>query len=387
MGHKKLYDILEVNENASDSEIKKAYRKLAMKHHPDKGGDSAKFKEISSAFEILGNKEKRDKYDKFGVTDEQPGHNGMNMDPMDIFNQMFGGSPFGSDIFGERFCRKPRKNTQQINFHITLEDLYKGKEVKMKIERSVKCNECNGQGSNEPPIICEHCKGSGMFTKIMQIGPGMIQKMQGACPMCNGKGKISKSNCNSCKGKCTTRESNLINVNINAGANEDEKITLTDKGDFDHETMQYSDLQIILKQKDHPLVKRKGNDLYIHYNISLYDTLFGINIGYKHLDDKNYIFKLQSDKVLQYKSTYIAKNMGMKIGYNTYGDMFLTFDIIFPKKIDSNYENIKTFSINDMKQMFGSSQNNSCFGTHVILQEAKENTNNHQDRVPECVHQ
>ena len=197
MAHTKLYETLEVTHNASDNDIKKAYRKMAMKHHPDKGGDSAKFKEISAAFEILGNKEKKEKYDRFGITDDSPqaDSGGMNMDPMDIFNQMFGGSPFGSDIFGERFSRHPRKNVQQINFNISLEDMYKGKEVKMKIERNVMCEDCKGHGSTEPPITCHQCRGTGVFTKIMQIGPGMIQKMQGACPSCNGKGKIVKTNC------------------------------------------------------------------------------------------------------------------------------------------------------------------------------------------------
>lgn len=381
MAHTKLYETLEISPNASDNDIKKAYRKMAMKHHPDKGGDPAKFKEISAAFEILGSKEKKEKYDRFGITDDSPqsGPSGMNMDPMDIFSQMFG----GSDIFGERFARRPRKNVQQINFNISLEDLYKGKEVKMKIERNIRCEDCKGHGSNEPPVNCQQCRGTGVFTKIMQIGPGMIQKMQGSCPNCNGKGKVVKGSCNSCKGKGVKRENTFITVCVNAGADNDEKITIQDKGDFDTDTMQYADLQIILKQREHGLIKRKGKDLYIHYNVSLYDTLFGINIGYKHLDDHNYIFKLPPGHVLQYKSTYMARNMGMKNGH-----MYLTFDIVFPKHVQSNYENDKKFSINDMKSMFGSSQNNQAYGTHVIIHETyTKETKSEDSKIPECVHQ
>lgn len=386
MAHTKLYETLELTPNASENDIKKAYRKMAMKHHPDKGGDSAKFKEISAAFEILGNKEKRENYDRFGITDDSPqsnGPSGMNMDPMDIFNQMFGGSPFGSDLFGERFSRRPRKKVQQINFNISLEDLYKGKDVKMKIERNVMCKDCNGHGSNEPPVSCNQCRGTGVFTKIMQIGPGIIQKMQGVCPGCNGKGKVFKGSCNSCKGKGVYHENTFVNVTVNPGADNDERITMQDKGDFDIETMQYSDLQIILKQREHGLIKRKDKDLYIHYNVSLYDTLFGINIGYKHLDDKNYIFKLPPGHVLQYKSTYIARNMGMKNN----GHMYLTFDIVFPKHVKS-YENDKSFSINDMKSMFGSSQTSQAYGTHVIIHETHTKENKKDDsNIPECVHQ
>jgi len=362
-----------------------------LKEHPDKGGDPSKFKEISAAFEILGNKEKKEKYDRFGLTDDKQQH--MNIDPMDIFNQMFGqySSPFENEPFSmfTNCYKKHKKQTQQLNFNISLNDMYNGKEVKMKLDRNGPCDECEGKGSKEPPKVCVQCNGSGILTKIMQLGPGLIQKMQGQCNKCNGEGKIIINKCMKCKGNCVKRESIFISVYVNPGANHDDKITLENKGDYDVNINQYSDLQIILKQKEHGLIKRKGNDFEIHYNVSLYDSLFGIHIGYKHLDNKDYVFKLKNNEVLQYKNTYIAKNMGMKYG-NKHGDMYIKFDIIFPQLVKQVNKD-KIFTMTDIQNMFGNNNQKTNIGTHIILEKYQENIQRNERSnekvLPECVQQ
>ena len=378
MRHTKLYETLEINSDASENEIKKAYRKLAMKHHPDKGGDSAKFKEISAAFEILGNKDKKEKYDNFGITDDSgpsSGHHG-GMDPMDIFSQMFGGNPFGN------FQQRPRKNVQSINFNISLNDLYTGKDVKMKIERNVSCNTCNGTGSKDPVKRCVQCNGSGIYQKIVQIGPGMVQRMQGMCPKCEGKGTFTENKCFRCKGSCIIKESTFINVTISPGSENDDYIILQDKGDYIPDSKLYSDLKLILKQRNHSLLKRKGNDLYINYSISLSDAIFGIHIGYRHLDNNDYIFKLQKNTVLQYKSTYVARKMGMKKN-NTNGDLYINFDIIFPLQIKNDSLDNK-YSLADIKNMLGVSNYSNSKGSEIILEELKKYSSNTTQEKNDC---
>ena len=169
----KLYDILEVNPNANENEIKKAYRKLAMKHHPDKGGDPEKFKEITHAFEILSDSEKREKYDSLGsdFENQSPG-----IDPMDMFknffepDMMFGG--FGN-------ARRPhRNNVKTVELMMSLDDMYKGKTSKFRITRKIRCDACNLS-------LCSVCKGKGRMKHTVQIAPGMIQQHVRHCGACN----------------------------------------------------------------------------------------------------------------------------------------------------------------------------------------------------------
>ena len=376
----KHYNTLGVQPNASEAEIKKAYRKLAMQHHPDKGGDQAKFKEITAAYEILSDPQKRANYDRFGDdSNEQQYHH---VDPFEMFNQMFGG---GSQGFGG-FRQPPRrKPVQPIHFNITLEDMFAGKEVNLKVERNECCSDCNGSGSQDPLRRCEDCRGTGVMTKTIQLGPGMIQKMQGVCPRCNGKGEKRISTCKKCNGQCVVKNNTMVSVTIKPGSENGEKILVKDKGDYSIEDKQYADLEIILRQRNH-FLNRRGLDLYAKFSIPLSEALFGINIGYKHVDKENYILSLDEGKVVDYQFMYKVNNMGMKSG-NLTGNLYVSFDIVFPKTIKSSGNT--SFTFDEMKKYLGKLRDSEPMGKRIILKESSTSRkpSKEEDKPSECSQQ
>ena len=198
----KLYETLGVHKTSSESEIKKAYRTLALKYHPDRNTDDStghKFKEISAAYEVLSDKDKRRNYDQFGMDGiKMGGMGGMGgMDnPFDMFNNMFGrgGNP------GTSVKKKGRNVVREIN--IELKSIYNEDKLNMNITRDTKCDVCDGLGCNSPENLhqCSKCDGSGIFVRIQQVGPGMISQSSQTCPTCMGKGKIIRPE-NVCK-KC-----------------------------------------------------------------------------------------------------------------------------------------------------------------------------------------
>tara|TARA_B100001094_G_scaffold331814_1_gene401484 strand:+ start:28674 stop:29795 length:1122 start_codon:yes stop_codon:yes gene_type:complete len=325
----KLYDILDISPNANENEIKKAYRKLAVKHHPDKGGDSEKFKEISSAYETLSNSEKRQKYDNLGSDFE----NSMpDIDPMNIFKSFFGAhgsDPFFSSFGGER---QDSSKSKQVELRISLEDLYNGKESKFKITRNNCCTNCKGIVSK-----CRNCNGTGQFVEIMQIGPGMVQQRMGPCGACHGKGKIVQStSCTYCDGTQLVEETFEIKLNIKPGTHDGEKIMLRKHGDYDPNNQKYGDLIFILKQRKHSRLSRKGDDLFMEHTISLYEALIGCNINYAHLDSKFYT--INCNKVIKPGELFCVPKMGMTFR----GNLFIKMDVHFPTNTiaDSNTKSL-----------------------------------------------
>ena len=247
----KLYETLEVSKEASQKEIKKAYFKLSKMHHPDKGGDEHKFKEVSAAYEILSDPEKRSKYDQYGlegVSDE--GGPGGGHD--DLFSMFFGGGRGG----GGR-SRGPRKGPS-LNHPLkcTLEDLYNGKTVKLAIHRKVIVGE-----SSE----CSKCRGQGAVMEVRQIGPGMITQMQRACPACGGEGHIAK----------TKNERKVLEVGVEKGMKHNTKITFRGMAD-EKPGMEPGDINFVVQELDHDLFKRKGADLLLSKEISLNQALTGL---------------------------------------------------------------------------------------------------------------
>jgi DnaJ homolog subfamily A member 2 len=248
----KLYETLELDKNASKADIKKAYKKLAVKHHPDKGGDEHKFKEIAAAYEILSDDEKRAAYDKYGL-------DGINDDGAaargeDLFSMFFGGGGRGRS----RNAGPKKSPSVQHPIKVSLEDLYNGKTVKLAISRKVIVGEVK---------TCTKCRGQGAIMEIRQLGPGMITQMQRTCSDCQGQGNTAQ----------TKTERQVLEVHVEKGAKDGEKITFRGLAD-EVPGMEPGDVHFIIQQKEHHLFKRKAADLLVTKEISLNQALTGFTV-------------------------------------------------------------------------------------------------------------
>mmetsp|Transcript_62112 Transcript_62112/g.126484 ORF Transcript_62112/g.126484 Transcript_62112/m.126484 type:complete len:520 (-) Transcript_62112:70-1629(-) len=271
----KFYKLLEVEKSASESDIKKAYRKLAVKHHPDKGGDPEKFKEITRAYEVLSDSEKRSKYDRYGEEGLEDG--GGAGDPSDIFDAFFGGG--GRRGGGGQKRRQKTKDVEQA-LKVTLEQLYNGTSKKMAITRQVIDKK---KGVQE----CRECDGRGVKVEVIRMGP-MIQQMQSHCGSCNGTGKSFG----------TKQEREVLEVHIQKGSSDSQKIPFREMAD-EHPDADAGDVIFVLKQQEHADFKRKGADLFIERKISLVEALCGFSIELQHLDGRKLLIKTAPGEIVK----------------------------------------------------------------------------------------
>merc|ERR1719359_2456566 len=263
----KFYKLLEVDKDASEPEIKKAYRKMAIQHHPDKGGDPEKFKEITRAYEVLSDSDKRSKYDR-GGEDALDGDGGG--DPSDIFEAFFGGGGRRGSGGGGRRRQKTKDVSQPLK--VTLEQLYCGNTKKMAITRQVIDKK---KGVQE----CSECNGRGVKVEAVRMGP-MIQQMQSACRACGGQGKSFK----------TKKEREVLEVLIQKGSPDGHKVIFREMAD-EHPDADTGDVIFLLKQQEHADFKRRGADLFIERKISLVEALCGFEMEIPHLDGRKLIIK------------------------------------------------------------------------------------------------
>lgn len=334
----KLYETLGVAPSASATELKKAYRKLALKHHPDKnpGPDSEKvFKEVSAAYEILSDEQKRETYDRYGMDALKEGRGGGGgfSDPSDIFSMFFGGggSPFG----GGGRSRGPRRG-QDIGheLRVTLEDLYNGKTKKLSIQRQVICKKCDGRGGQGQPTKCQGCKGTGVQVRIQRMGP-MIQQIQSPCSDCRGEGESwsNKDKCKNCVGKKVHKEKEILEVHIDKGMTDGHKIPF--RGMADEEPgVEAGDIIMILRTQDHEVFERKGNDLVMKMKITLSEALTGFTRKVKTLDNRDVaITSIPGDFVI-HEGIKVAQGEGMPIYRNPFekGNLIIKFSVEYPSK-------------------------------------------------------
>mmetsp|Transcript_22767 Transcript_22767/g.50093 ORF Transcript_22767/g.50093 Transcript_22767/m.50093 type:complete len:512 (-) Transcript_22767:29-1564(-) len=267
----KLYKLLEVERSATENDIKKAYRKLAIKLHPDKGGDPEKFKEVTKAYQILSDPEKRAKYDKYG--EEGVDAPDIGGGPTDIFEAFMGRSGQGN-----RRRQKTKDVVQPLK--VTLEQLYNGATKKMAITRQVVDK---AQGVKE----CATCKGRGVTVETVRMG-NMIQQMQSNCAACGGKGKSFT----------TKKEREILEVHVQKGSPDGHKVQFREMAD-EHPDCDTGDVVFILKEQPHPVFKRKGADLFVEKKISLVEALCGFEMELEHLDGRKLLIKTSPGEIIR----------------------------------------------------------------------------------------
>lgn len=352
MSKKDYYDILGVSKSASADEIKKAYRKLAIKYHPDKNPDDKEaeenFKEAAEAYEVLSNPEKRQRYDQFGHAGTQGGFGGgyggggMNME--DIFSQFGdifgGGSPFDSFFGGggggsrSGGRRVQRGSNLRIKVKLTLEEIAHGVEKKIKVNKQVVCNICHGSGAKDKNSVqtCKTCGGTGSVRRVTNTILGQMQTTS-TCPTCNGEGTTITSKCTACHGDGIVRGEETISINIPAGVSEGMQLSMSGKGNAAPRGGVPGDLIILIEEIPHETLKREGNNVIYDLHVSFVDAALGTSIEIPTIDGKARI-KLepgtQGGKILRLKGKGIPE-------VNSYhkGDQLVQVNVWTPKTINN----------------------------------------------------
>ena len=356
MSKKDYYDILGVSKNSPADEIKKAYRKLAIKYHPDKNPDDKasedKFKEAAEAYEVLSNPEKKQRYDQFGHAGAQGGFGGgyggggMNME--DIFSQFGdvfggggggGGSPFDSFFGGggqsSRGGRRAQRGTNlRIKVKLTLEEIANGVEKKIKVNKQIVCNTCDGTGAKDKSSFstCKTCNGSGAVRRVTNTILGQMQTTS-TCPTCNGEGSTISAKCNTCHGDGISRGEETISINIPAGVSEGMQLSMSGKGNAAPRGGVPGDLIILVEETPHDSLKREGINIIYDLHVSFVDATLGASVEVPTIDGKARI-KLepgtQGGKILRLKGKGIPE-------VNSYhkGDQLIQINIWTPKILNN----------------------------------------------------
>lgn len=353
MAKRDYYEILGVSRTASPEEIKKAYRKLAIKYHPDKNPDNKeaeeKFKEAAEAYNVLSDEQKKSRYDQFG-------HAGMGgaggfggasggMSMEDIFAQfgdLFGGGGFFGGGFGGGNYQRQHINkgaNLRVRVELTLEEIAKGVEKKLKVKKYIACKECNGNGekNGNSHTKCSECNGSGQVTRIQNTILGRMQSTT-VCPTCGGNGKMIKEKCSHCSGEGINRGEEVISVKIPAGVYEGLQLSVSGKGNAARRGGVNGDLLVVIKEKDHPELVRDGNDLLYNLFISVPDAILGAKAEIPTLEGR---VKVTIDKGTQSGKILRLRRKGLPSieGYGV-GDLLIKVNIFIPEKISSEEEKI-----------------------------------------------
>lgn len=337
----KLYDILGVPDSASEAQLKSAYKKGALKYHPDKNADNPeaadKFKELSHAYEILSDSDKRSVYDQLGEEGLEGGGAGGGMGAEDLFAQFFGGGggPFGGMFGGGMRDTGPKKARTIHHVHkVNLEDIYRGKVSKLALQKSVICSGCEGRGGKEGAVkSCTGCSGSGMKTMMRQMGP-MIQRFQTVCPDCNGEGEMirDKDRCKKCSGKKTIVERKVLHVHVDKGIRNGHKVEFRGEGDQIPGVMP-GDVVFEIETKPHPRFQRKEDDLFYQVEIDLLTALGGGSFSVEHLDDRWLNVNIAPGEVVTPGSVKVVQGQGMpSFRHHDHGNLYIQFDVKFPEK-------------------------------------------------------
>ena len=350
MEKRDYYEVLGVSKSADATEIKKAYRKLALKYHPDKNpGDKEaeeKFKEAAEAYDVLSNEEKRRRYDQFGHAGVggagQGGFGGgMSMED-DIFSQFgdifgsFGGfSGFGG-FGGGRSARRVNRGTNlRVKVKMNLQEIATGIEKKIKVKKYVACQHCNGTGAKDGKSYstCSTCKGSGQVTRVQNTILGAMQTTS-TCPTCEGEGKIINEKCTFCNGEGVLMSEEVISINIPAGVGEGMQLSLSGKGNAARRGGVNGDLIVLIEEEEHPELVRDGNDLLYNVFIGYPEAVLGETVEIPTIEGKVKVkieAGTQPGKILRLR----GKGLPDVNGYGK-GDLLAKVNVWIPKNLSKD---------------------------------------------------
>ncbi len=349
MSKRDYYEVLGVSKNAEADEIKKTYRKLAMKYHPDKNpGDKAseeKFKEAAEAYEVLSSPEKRQRYNQVGhagmggASGGGRGHGGMDMD--DIFSQfsdIFGNNGGGGRGSSQR--QRVNKGTNlRIKLKLNLNEIATGIEKKIKVNKFVNCTTCAGSGaaSGRGFTTCTTCKGHGQVTRLVNTMLGQMQTTQ-TCPSCAGEGKIITDKCKPCAGEGIVRGEEQISIQVPAGVADGMQLNVSGKGNAAARGGINGDLIVLIEEEAHPVLKRDGNNLIYEHYINFADAVLGSSIEVPTVDGKASVkldAGVQSGKILRLR----GKGLPEVQSYNK-GDLLVNINIWTPQELNKEEKEI-----------------------------------------------
>lgn len=343
MTKKDYYDVLGINKDADKREIKKAYRKLALKYHPDKNPSKEaeeKFKEISEAYAVLSDDEKRQMYDQYGHAgiDQQYSSEdifrnadfgdifrGMGFDFQDIFDQFFGGGGFS------RGRRQRRGADLRYDTEITLEQAYKGIDKEIRIPRTESCDVCGGSGAKPgtEADTCPQCGGRGQVRQSRRTAFGMFTQVT-PCPRCHGQGVFIKDKCKKCKGTGQIQVTRNISIHIPAGVTDGSQLRLAKEGESGSGGT--GDLYVVIHVKPHPVFKRRGADLYTSETITFSEAALGTKKDIETINGEAVTLKIPDGT--QHGTILRLKNKGMpQIQRSGFGDLYVEIHVETPTKL------------------------------------------------------
>jgi molecular chaperone DnaJ len=347
---KDYYDILGVSKSASSEEIKSAFRKKAHEHHPDKGGDAEKFKELNEAYQVLGNAEKRQRYDQFGSAAFNGGASGGanwggfsgfqngggfgNMDFEDL-GDIFGG--FG-DIFGfgggrQTSKRSTRGHDMEMALSLDFMEAAFGLEKEISFSKNATCSHCHGNGAEPGAKVetCKTCNGSGRVNKIQRTILGNIQ-VPATCTACEGEGKIYSQKCTKCHGSGVHRDTVKIKVKIPAGINDGESIRLSGQGEAGEKGALSGDLYLRIKLQNHKKFRRDGYDIRTEEHISIKQAILGDKIDVETIHG---VVKLKIPEGTQSGTIFKLKEKGVtKLHNRGIGDQYIKIVVKIPSSVN-----------------------------------------------------
>jgi len=364
---KNYYDILGVSKSASDEEIKKAYRSLAKKYHPDlnQGNKEAaeKLKEVNEAYSVLSDKTKKQNYDTYGSADGPQGFGGAGGgfsgfsgfgdfgDFGDIFSNIFGGGGFGGGRSRANRATQPMQGDDiQVKIKLSFVEAAFGSKKSINLVRSETCSDCHGSGAKNGSFeTCPKCKGNGSIRQAQNTPFGQVVT-EGVCPDCHGTGKKIKEKCPKCGGNGSTRENRTIEINIPGGIANEQILTLRGQGEAGRNGGPAGDMQILIQVENHKLLKREGFDVFVDVPISFTEALLG---GKVKVPGINETLELTIPELTQTGTILTIKGKGTKVlNKQVFGDLYAKVVVEMPKSLDKKQKAL----VKELEESIGKNQ-------------------------------